>query len=153
MFIHSVNGKDVLHWSHKEVAKEIMRGQSTVDLIVMTHFRGSWCHAERCQSYLSCSKHHFRVWGWNEGQEICEYRNVCQDYDMYIWSRIKDGKYFIENNIRSKFKCWKCIVMYIKIKKTITMIIGLILCKLWFEPDSFSCVRELRAQDWSGLAR
>jgi len=41
MFIHSVNGTDVLHWSHKEVAKEIMRGQNVVDLIVMTHFRGT----------------------------------------------------------------------------------------------------------------
>lgn len=41
MFIHSVNGKEVLHWSHKEVAKEIMRGQNVVDLIIMTHFRGT----------------------------------------------------------------------------------------------------------------
>ncbi|XP_032232127.2 DEP domain-containing mTOR-interacting protein [Nematostella vectensis] len=41
MFIHSVNGKEVLHWTHKEVAKEILRGQNVLDLVVMTHFRGS----------------------------------------------------------------------------------------------------------------
>lgn len=41
MYLRSVNGKDVLHWNHKEVSQEILRGQNIVNLVVMTHYKGS----------------------------------------------------------------------------------------------------------------
>ena len=41
MFIRCVNGKEVLYWSYKDVTEEILRGQNVVDLVVMSHFRGT----------------------------------------------------------------------------------------------------------------
>lgn len=40
MFLKSVNGKDVLHWNHRQVSQEILRGHNIVHLVVMTHFKG-----------------------------------------------------------------------------------------------------------------
>ena len=40
MFLKSVNGKDVLHWNHRQVSQEILRGHNIVHLVIMTHFKG-----------------------------------------------------------------------------------------------------------------
>jgi hypothetical protein len=40
-YIHSVNGKHVLRWSHRQVADEILNSPNVVELVVMNHFRGS----------------------------------------------------------------------------------------------------------------
>ncbi|XP_028414602.1 DEP domain-containing mTOR-interacting protein-like [Dendronephthya gigantea] len=40
-YIHSVNGKYVLRWTHREVADVILNSPNVVELVVMNHFRGS----------------------------------------------------------------------------------------------------------------
>ena len=40
-YIHSVNGKNVLRWSHQQVAEEILNSPNLIELVVMNHFRGS----------------------------------------------------------------------------------------------------------------
>lgn len=40
-YIYSVNGKNVLRWSHQQVAEEIFNSPRVIDLVVMNHFRGS----------------------------------------------------------------------------------------------------------------
>lgn len=39
MYLKSVNGKNVLYWTHREVAQEMLRGQNITNLVVVTHRR------------------------------------------------------------------------------------------------------------------
>lgn len=39
MYLKSVNSKNVLYWTHREVAQEMLRGQNITNLVVVTHRR------------------------------------------------------------------------------------------------------------------
>ncbi|XP_068750320.1 DEP domain-containing mTOR-interacting protein-like isoform X1 [Montipora capricornis] len=40
MYLKCVNGKNVLYWTHREVAQEILRGRNVINVVVITHCKG-----------------------------------------------------------------------------------------------------------------